>query len=402
MWPDGSEWWINYTAASYLTIDYNAEPDPLPYYMEFIGTIDEFYAIQSAPNATFWEEAYPDYANIWQILDTDAVEIGNTISMVREDLLARDFTIDGIAIDLRLCKKPSVQSIDKLQDYYNDPVIVDIAGFPHPERAYSPWFNRDYPFPLPNEVENAMYTSCYKVLGRQIDLYECNYPDGFNGKGPNVPGDMFWPQKEVCLCAHVTYNLWPEQQKDVAFQVIDPYGDTYTVLCARTDEDGYAQACFRLPWMCDDPTYYFGKWEVIATVDVACEHINDTMEFKYDYKVNIWKVTIDPTSYEHYECFEVVIDYGSNAMQTYDILIAVSGLDETGVPFDFGYIVVTVGGAEWCTYANDTVSVWLCIPKWARAGKATVWVNALDGWPTAGGVQEFPAVSFDISIQALP
>ena len=398
-WPAGSEWWINYTAASWLTIEYNAEPDPEPYYMEFNGSIDDFYAIQAAPNGTLWTEAYPDYNNIWQINDADAVEIGNELSMI--GALVRDFIVDGIAIDIEVCKERVVQDLLIGEDYYLDPVIVDIAAYPHPERIMSPWCGRDYSFPLPNEVENAMYTACYKVLGRQIDLYLCDYPEGFNGIGPNQPGDMFWPQKEVCLCAHVTYNLWPEQQKDVAFQVIDPYGETYTILCDRTDEDGYAQACFRLPWMCDDPEYYFGTWTVIATVDVACEHINDTMEFKYDYKVHIWKVTVDAGPYEHGECFEVVIEYGSNAMQEYSILLAVTGLDETGVPFDFAYVVVTVGGAEWCTYANGTISVWLCIPKWARAGRATIEVNALDGWPAAGGVQEFPAVYEYISISAL-
>jgi hypothetical protein len=254
--------------------------------------------------------------------------------------------------------------------------------------------------PLPNEVENAMYTSCYKVLGRQIDLY-CGYPAPFGGQGPNKPQDMYWPQKEVCLFANVTYNLWPEQQKDVAFEVIDPHGDTYTVLCNRTDADGVARICFRLPWMCDDPEYYFGEWTVIATVDVACEHINDTMTFKYDYMVHIWKVTVDPTSYAHGECFDVVIDYGTVAMQYYDILLAISGLDETGVPFDYGYVWITIGGAEYCTYANGTTTVTLCIPKWARAGKATIHVNAL--WydlPQYGGVQQYPLVTFDITIRA--
>jgi len=398
-WPAGTEWWINYTAATYLTIDYSCPPDPEPYYMEYPGTIDDFYAIQAAPDGTSWQEAYPDYNTMWQINDTDSVNIGNILSMVSGATL-RDFEVTGIAIDIEVCKKRAVQDIDPAGEYYLDPVIVDIAAYPHPERAYAPWCGRAYSFPLPNEVENAMYTACYKVLGRQIDLFLCNYPEGVNGIGPNVPGDMFWPQKEVCLCAHVTYNLWPEQQKDVAFQVIDPYGDTYTILCDRTDEDGYAQACFRLPWMCDDPEYYFGTWNVIATVDVACEHINDTMHFKYDYKVHIWKVTIDPTTYNHGECFKVTIDYGSNAMQEYSILLAVTGLDETGVPFDFTFVVVTVGGAEWCTYANGTISVWLCIPKWARAGRATIEVNALDGFPAAGGVQEFPAVYTYISINA--
>jgi hypothetical protein len=239
------------------------------------------------------------------------------------------------------------------------------------------------------------------VLGRQIDLYVCDYPAPFGGQGPNNPASVFWPQKEVCLCANVTYNLWPEQQKDVAFQIIDPYGETYAILCNRTDEDGVVRICFRLPWMCDDPEYYFGEWTVIATVDVACIHINDTMNFKYDYQGRIWKVTTDKTAYDHGECIEVTVEYGSAAMIEYNMTIAVSGLDETGVPFDYEIAFVTMGGAEYCTYENGTITLIICIPKWARAGRATIHVNLLWlGLPIDGATQQFPLVTADISINA--
>jgi len=399
-WPDGSEWWINYTAASYLTIDYNADPDPRPYYMEFDGTVEEFLALTD-PNCTDWQEIYPNYDTWWHCISTDLIEVCNNIRLDAGGGMVRDYHIDKISIDLMVVQKRFVQDKGPTDNYYLDPIWADIAGFPHPERPMSPWYSSPYPVALPNEVEDAMYTSCYMVLGRQIDLYLCDYPDGHNGRGPNNPGDMFWPQKEVCLCAEVTYNLWPEQQKDVAFEVIDPYGAVYTLLCTRTDSTGLAMICFRLPWMCDDPEYYFGEWTVIASVDVACEHINDTMNFKYDYMVHIWKVTTDASSYAHGECIEVTIDYGSAATQTYTILLSVSGLDETGVPFDWGYVFVTVGGAEYCTYANDTTTVIICIPKWARAGKATIHVNAL--WPSLpryGGVQQYPLVTEEISIRA--
>jgi len=376
-WPTNTSYWINYTAGSYLTIDYNAEPDPRPYYLEFDGTLDEFAAITDA-NCTWWHEVYPDYSNMWHAISTGPIAVSNDITLEFDGLI-REYHIAGIAIDIIVKQKRFVQDMVPLDPYYLDYIMADIVGYAHEERGYSPWYNRPYAIPLPNEVENAMYTSCYKVLGRQIDLTACNYPDGFNGLGPNVPADMYWPQKEVCLHAKVTYNLWPEQQKDVAFEIIDPHGETYAILCARTDADGWARICFRLPWTCDNPEDYFGEWTVIATVDVACEHINDTMTFKYDYMVHIWKVTTDAPSYAHLECIHVTVDYGSAAMQTYEILLAISGLDETGVPFDYGYVWIAVGGAEYCTYANGTIGLDICIPKWARAGKATIHVNAL--WP---------------------
>jgi hypothetical protein len=398
-WPPGSMWWVNYTSPAYLTIDYNAEPDPRPYYMEWPGTVDEFLALADG-NCTMWHEVYPTYCNMWHCIDTDPLVPSNIITF-ELDGMVRDFQIVSVAIDIEVTQKPCVQDIDPGADYYTDPRYVEIGGFPHPERDFSPWFGREFGVPLPNEVEHGEYTSCYKVLGRQIDLYVCDYPDPYGGQGPNRPADLFWPQKEVCLCANVTYNLWPEQNKDVAFQIIDPYGETYALLCARTNEVGVAMICFRLPWMCDDPEYYFGEWCVIATVDIACIHVNDTMCFKYDYMGRLWKKTEDKSSYLHGECIEVTIDYGSAAMMTYDVLITVVGLDETGVPFDFGYVWVTIGGAEYCTYNNGTTTVIICIPKWARAGRAEIHVNML--WPDLpqnGGAQQGPPLINSINIEA--
>ncbi len=301
--------------------------------------------------------------------------------------------------DLKLENNPPRPHVTIADVQY--PCPIDIAGFPHPERSMSPWNSTPYSVPIPSTVSQALYTCKYKPLGRAIDVYT-QYEDPFGGQGPGANSSMYWPQKEVILYANVTYNLWPEQQKDVAFQIIDPYGDTYALLCNRTNADGIAMVRFRLPWMCDDPTYYFGKWEVIASVDVACEHINDTLYFKYDYKVNIWKVTTDKTDYAHYEDVTVTIEYGSNAQLQYMIFFYVTGLDETGVPFDIGVANATVGNARWCTYANGTVTVTLTIPKWARAGIATIEVNALDALPIDGGVQEYPLVLVNINILALP
>jgi hypothetical protein len=276
---------------------------------------------------------------------------------------------------------------------------VDVAGFPHPERTMEPWNGAPYAVPIPHVVANATYTAPYKMLGAAIDVFT-QYPYPFGGQEPNNPSDMFWPQKEVILFAKVTYNGWPEQQKDVAFQVIDPYGVNYTLLCARTNASGIATTSFRLPWMCDDPTYYFGEWTVIATVDVACTVYNDTLTFKYDYLVHIWKVSTDKTEYPHYDEITVRIEYGSAAMQEYDILLTATGLDETGVPFDFEWTWITAGNAIYCTYENNTAVLHLYIPKWARAGAATIQVNALRNWPSLGGDQAFPAAEIQVGIKA--
>jgi hypothetical protein len=164
-WPLNSSVLLNYTAASYLTIDYNCPPDPEPYYMEYQGTIDDFYAIQAAPNATSWTEAYPDYNNMWQINDTDAVEIENELSMVQESGLPRDFIVDNISIDIKVIREPCVQDVDTAGAYYCNPVIVEIAGYPHPERDFSPWFGSDDPVRLPNTVENGTFQAIPEFNG---------------------------------------------------------------------------------------------------------------------------------------------------------------------------------------------------------------------------------------------
>jgi len=314
-----------------------------------------------------------------------------------EEIFEATTPIDVKSCDLTLLNPLPRPYVDIGGTQY--PCPVDVAGFPHPDRSMSPWNGTIYSVPLPQVVSKAVYTCHYKPLGRAIDVFtQYPYPNG--GQGPGANSSMYWPQKEVILYANVTYNLWPEQRKDVAFEIIDPYGNDYAVLCNRTDANGIAMVRFRLPWMCDDPTYYFGTWEVIASVDVACEHINDTLHFKYDYKVHVWKVTTDKTDYAHLEDVTVSIDYGSNAQIQYMIFFYVTGLDETGVPWDIGVANATVGGARWCTYVDGTVTVTLTIPKWARAGVATIDVNALDALPKNGGVQEYPLYWINVNILA--
>ena len=96
---------------------------------------------------------------------------------------------------------------------------------------------------------------------------------------------MFWPQKDVTIFANVTYNGYPEQQKDVAFQIIDNLGNTWGVIYARTNANGIATTSFRLPWPCVNPEQYIGVWKIVGTVDVACNIVNDTVQFHYDYLV---------------------------------------------------------------------------------------------------------------------
>jgi len=271
-----------------------------------------------------------------------------------------------------------------------DIVESTIAGFPHPERLYPPWNGSDTAVPIPHKVEGGIYHAPV-LFASGVDIYQY-YEIGW-GKGINMPTDLLWPQKSLKVYAKVIYNLWPEQKKDVAFQVIDPHGNVWAIYYNRTDSNGYCWIFVRLPWPCDDPEYYFGVWKIFATVDIACKVYNDTMEFKYNYRVKIWKTTLDKVAYNHGEYINVTIDYGTLAYHPFWVLFTATATDVTGVPFAFDATWVEVATNNvYCEWQNGTVVLHLYIPKFARAGyPATVWVGVMSDWPVNGGEAYYPS-----------
>lgn len=263
--------------------------------------------------------------------------------------------------------------------------------------------------PIANDVpQNAIVTITSNEPGAQIDLYT-QYSWGFGGQGFNVPADMYWPQKQVILFANVSYNYWPTQQKLVGFEVNDPHGNVWAKLSAITNEYGIATTSFRLPWPCEDPTYYFGVWKVTATVDVACNIYNDTMKFKYDWQAHIFKVTVEPPAclndmnFAHGDLVCVDIDYGSQALQVYPALIVATLFDNVNVPVAIAMGQTTVGGVQvWCNYANGTMKLCFYIPKFAVAGWATLRVDIFDKDPTEGGIPYYPEYVINNAIYITP
>jgi hypothetical protein len=273
-------------------------------------------------------------------------------------------------------------------------------------------------------VVNGFYTMAPLIVGRSIDIYT-QWPAPYGGQGLNNPSDMFWPQKEVTLFANVSYNGWPEQGKDVAFQVIAPStspmpNQTWTVLYARTGADGIANVTFRLPWPCDHPEQWFGVWTVIGTVDIACTIVNDTLQFHYDYLVDIFKVTVDQPSYNHIgnanattTVITATITYGTHleqvngtyidpqtgyAMDLSNLTVVLTAFDNVQVPF--GEIVEQIpftnpiaGNSTiqtypvtgWCYYTNNTVYLTVTVPKYAVPGPGYIQVAILNTWPYSGG-----------------
>lgn len=237
---------------------------------------------------------------------------------------------------------------------------------------------------------NGKYTIlAFSLPGRQIDLYT-QYPAPYGGQGPNHPSDMFWPQKEVILYAYVTYNWGPQQQKLVAYEIVDPHGKVWDKKTAVTNAVGIAEVRFRMPWPCDNPESLFGIWNVTATVDIACIVVNDTLRFHYNYLVNIVKVTTDAIEYAHGDTVTISIQVTSLAMQTYSALVTAAIVDELGYSVGFATKVITVKGAVFCTPKTYTLTITITIPKFAAAGLATVHVNCFNKDPTEGGMALCP------------
>ena len=238
------------------------------------------------------------------------------------------------------------------------------------------------------------------VIGRQIDMYT-QWPTPYGGQSPNMPSDMFWPQKQVELYANVTYNLWPEQNKIVAFEIHNPQGEIVDIITAISDENGVAHTSYRIPWPCFNTSALFGIWNVIATVDIACVVVNDTMQFHFDYMIEWIKVTTDKTEYAHGEVVHVTVEYQSYAIMVQDVLLTVVIHDELNYPIGKQFKSTTVGDEDmelWCQYANYTMPFDIPIPKYAHAGVATIRVNALEGFPWYGYSAWTPEITLLITI----
>lgn len=97
------------------------------------------------------------------------------------------------------------------------------------------------------------------------------------GEGKLVASPPFYPDEEVMLYARVTFSDYPEQNKFVAFQIFDPYGETY-ILYGTTNGSGVASKNFRLPEA--ETPEDLGTWRILATVNVAETVVEDLVEFQ--------------------------------------------------------------------------------------------------------------------------
>jgi hypothetical protein len=197
--------------------------------------------------------------------------------------------------------------------------------------------------------------------------------------------DSFGPQELVTVCAKVSYNDEPVENKLVAFEVWDNHNNTVVYREAATNENGTACVSFRIPWMGAGAEGEFGAWLIIATVDIAEHVVMDKCRFRFGYLVYITGVAVDPASLHKLEDLGVTVTLGNIALTSKDVFLTIVLYDECGVPINhFGTNVTVTPVSKICPEAL------LTIPKWAFVGTGRVYVNVFDYPPYEMGVPMCP------------
>jgi len=96
----------------------------------------------------------------------------------------RRFHVEHVATSLTASQRSVICDYDPSCPFYGVEPIIDLAGFPHPERSMCPWHNKSVAVSIPHVVENATFTP--KVV----------YPVAFFNFSPTMP----------VQCETVTFN----------------------------------------------------------------------------------------------------------------------------------------------------------------------------------------------------
>lgn len=263
---------------------------------------------------------------------------------------------------------------------------------------YAP--DRDPSETHPDFVAKASVTNTIHILppvmGPDIDVYTekggegkgCDKTTGEEyGEDPlwTAMSDAFGPQEEVTVCAKITYNDEPVENKLVAFEIVDPEINIIAVRSGATNSEGIACVTFRIPWTGVSAEELFGAWLIVATVDIAEETVMDKCRFRYGYIVSIIGIDLDPTALHKDEVLTVTVTLANIAFTSKDVVITVVLYDECGVPINHFGTPITVDPVSMIV---PTIS--LTIPTWAFVGTGTVYVNVFDTWPYVGGTPMCP------------
>ena len=180
-WPRYSDWWVNYTAASTLEVNYFVPPTTV--FVDYNGSYADFLAITNASN-TVWNEVYP---RSWQSYTFPTYIDGGASGLSAGDRLKTAtgtvYYVEGRGTDLTLDRKPWVSEHGPpgADPFFGFRPIVSLAGFPHPERSASPWHNSLFSIRLPHVVEDATFAVKQYAIATEISAAKT-----VAGRGANV------------------------------------------------------------------------------------------------------------------------------------------------------------------------------------------------------------------------
>ncbi len=219
--------------------------------------------------------------------------------------------------------------------------------------------------------------------GARIDVFT-----GKGGAGSAAGSPPYGPQELIRMYALVTYNNAPVANLDVTFSVKNSAGDAIALRLGRTNSSGYAVADYRLPWPdTSNPEGIFGTWSIVASVSVSQVTVSDTVQFVYNYVVNLASnngVQL-PASVHRQSTLNLVVTIESIANPAVTSTLVVTVYDEAKVPIG-SYVTTNTYGSG----GSSSVSVAIKIPSWAFIGTATVYADILTNTPSAGGVSRCP------------
>jgi hypothetical protein len=210
--------------------------------------------------------------------------------------------------------------------------------------------------------------------------------------GQSTNGGIYGPQELVRMRALVNYNGVPVVNKQVAFAVASPNGTVLSITSSWTNQTGYADWQFRLPWLDDKPQALFGNWTIVATVDVAQVTVTDSIQFTFNYLLDINGLQmLASMRRSQLSTINVTLQSLTNSPSVLTITV----YDEQKVPVAFTTTSITSAAGTTVTATID-----VAIPSWAYVGKAAIYVDVLTKLPTLGGVPLCPEKSANFQIIA--
>ena len=247
-------------------------------------------------------------------------------------------------------------------------------------------------------VSAGLRVSLAEDSGIKIDVFTQNEP--YSGRGPNQPSDAFCPQENVVLNALVTYGESALQNVLVVFEVLAP-DNTSFCLTDSTNDSGIATVHFTIPYGCANTTDSFGSWFIRANASIAGKIVRDTLTFVMDWVVKLISVRTIDESLTYRSSFgkggkvglEIALRSVAMSIKLATLTIVVE--DTEAVPISCFTI------SDFAVQPNEKLIILYCslpIPKWAFAGMATVFVDALISSADENGVAYCPEVSTDFLI----